>query len=43
MTPDPPPRAIGEVPELAGAPGLIRYLRDLPQITRFKVGLPAQN
>ncbi|WP_444816363.1 DUF6685 family protein [Stutzerimonas frequens] len=40
---DPMANAIGEGLKLAGAPDLIRYLRDLPQITRFKVGLPAQN
>lgn len=40
---DPTANAIGEGLKLAGAPDLIRYLRDLPQITRFKVGLPAQN
>ncbi|MDH2246181.1 hypothetical protein N5J76_08730 [Pseudomonas sp. GD03855] len=40
---DPTANAIGEGLKLAGAPDLIRYLRDLPQITRFKVGLPAQD
>ena len=40
---DPTANAIGQGLKLAGAPDLIRYLRDLPQITRFKVGLPAQD
>jgi hypothetical protein len=35
--------ALGEGLKTAGAPDLIRYLRDLPQITRFNVGLPAQD
>ncbi|AHL75970.1 hypothetical protein CH92_13055 [Stutzerimonas stutzeri] len=30
--------ALGEGLKLAGAPDLVRYLRDLPQITRFRLG-----
>ena len=40
---NPTANAIGEGLKAAGAPDLIRYLRDLPQITRFKLGLPAQD
>jgi len=40
---DPTANAIGEGLKLAGAPDLIRYLRDLPQITRFKIGQPSQD
>ena len=32
--------AIGEGLKLAGAPDLVSYLRDLPQITRFWIGQP---
>jgi len=38
---DPTANAIGEGLKLAGAPDMLRYLRDLPQITRFKRGQPA--
>ncbi|MGE4408433.1 DUF6685 family protein [Pseudomonas sp.] len=38
---DPTANAIGEGLKLAGAPDMVRYLRDLPQITRFKRGQPA--
>ncbi|MBE7373311.1 DUF6685 family protein [Pseudomonas lopnurensis] len=38
---EPTANAIGEGLKLAGAPDLVRYLRDLPQITRFKRGQPA--
>ncbi len=30
--------ALGEGLKLAGAPDMVRYLRDLPQITRFRLG-----
>lgn len=30
--------ALGEGLKLAGAPDMVRYLRDLPQITRFRIG-----
>ncbi len=34
----PAANALGEGLKLAGAPDLVRYLRDLPQITRFRLG-----
>lgn len=34
--------ALGEGLKLAGAPDLVRYLRDLPQITRFRLGYQIQ-
>ncbi len=39
---NPTANAIGEGLKLAGAPDLVRYLRELPRITRFKIGMPAQ-
>jgi hypothetical protein len=34
----PAANALGEGLKLAGAPDMVRYLRDLPQITRFRLG-----
>ena len=34
--------ALGEGLKLAGAPDMVRYLRDLPQITRFRLGHQTQ-
>ncbi len=34
----PTANALGEGLKLAGAPDMVRYLRDLPQITRFRLG-----
>ncbi|WP_028239299.1 DUF6685 family protein [Stutzerimonas azotifigens] len=34
--------ALGEGLKLAGAPDMIGYLRDLPQITRFRLGNPVE-
>ncbi|MCW3148805.1 hypothetical protein N8H22_09385 [Stutzerimonas stutzeri] len=39
---EPTANAIGEGLKLAGAPDMVRYLRDLPQITRFKRGQPIE-
>lgn len=35
---EPAASALGEGLKLAGAPDMVRYLRDLPQITRFRLG-----
>lgn len=35
--------ALGEGLKLAGAPDMVRYLRDLPQITRFRLGHQMQD
>ncbi|MHB0819950.1 DUF6685 family protein [Stutzerimonas stutzeri] len=35
--------ALGEGLKLAGAPDMVRYLRDLPQITRFRLGHRTQD
>uniref|UniRef100_UPI0003726047 DUF6685 family protein n=1 Tax=Stutzerimonas stutzeri TaxID=316 RepID=UPI0003726047 len=34
----PAANALGEGLKLSGAPDMVRYLRDLPQITRFRLG-----